>query len=295
MKKIGIILLSTITLCLFAVFVGAKKYIGITKCPDCDVQTEKFSPEQMASVKDIQIETGSGNIEIIGSDQKNATVDIITQKGKDYTHCKVTTIISGSTFIIKSEGTKKFFWGNSEGCDMDFKVTSPNTLPVYAETGSGNISITNWNSDLDLDTGSGDIYVYKSSNGKLMAETGSGNIKGDTVDFSDVTLDTGSGNIEMALSGIAKASTGSGDIDLYWKESPNKGKIIASTGSGNITLTFPPTTAMYIDADTGSGDFYTEIGSDDEAKLLLDLDTGSGNITVKKIRTKKSKAYKRKK
>ncbi|HKJ89720.1 MAG TPA: DUF4097 family beta strand repeat-containing protein, partial [Oceanipulchritudo sp.] len=159
-----------------------------------------------------------------------------------------------------------------------FKTPRPN-ITVIAEcppstdlnfdTGSGDILVEGITGDIRLDTGSGSISG-RDLEGSVAADTGSGlisviNLRGD---FSG---DTGSGKIHVEnLIGSFSGDTGSGSIAAEgsipsFEADTGSGSIairsnaildansIADTGSGSVSIVLPAAAAFVLDASTGSG------------------------------------------
>ncbi len=159
-------------------------------------------------------------------------------------------------------------WG-----DMSFSGMSG---PLEAGTGAGRLSVKGQRGDVTLATGSGDIVVTDVT-GSLVAEAGSGDVNVDKA-AGRVEIATGSGDVEVRAAGAAvKVATGSGDarvVDVRGRD------IEVGTGSGSIQVDSPalfkgPAPARASLA-TGSGDIILTI--DDEASMLLDFDSGNGEV-----------------
>ncbi|TDB72933.1 DUF4097 family beta strand repeat-containing protein [Micromonospora sp. KC721] len=159
-------------------------------------------------------------------------------------------------------------------CSVSYEVTAPEGVTVRGETGSGDVELTKVGT-VDFVLGSGNIGVT-SATGPVRVETGSGNI--DVTGVAGVTrLRASSGDITGdRLGGEVDAETGSGDVTLGL-DRPASTR--AHTASGDVTLGVPP--GRYrVRSHTGSGDASLGVQHDPGASLLLDLSTGSGNVTV---------------
>jgi hypothetical protein len=205
--------------------------------------------------------------------------------------------------------------GDDHGSDwarhvsIDYDITTPANTMLTAESGSGNLQLSNLKGTVKGHTGSGDIRVDKLGAGSRLEtgsgtieatnlmgftslQTGSGEIRADLSAAGDVTAGTGSGNIRLAnVQGAVKSETGSGNIDISGQPtSPWK----LETGSGNIDLKLGANARFTLDAETGSGSVQSDLpltmrGSMDKHHVngtvngggpTIKAETGSGNIHI---------------
>ncbi len=167
--------------------------------------------------------------------------------------------------------------------------------PVDVRTGSGGVSVTQVRGPVDAETGSGEITLAEIG-GEVRAHTGSGGVSVSDVD-GPVDADTGSGEITLheiggrvgvetgsgGISGrglrgagvVAKAESGDVELELV---SPQTVEV--STGSGGIELTVPGD-RYRVDTDSGSGGVDVDVAQDPAAVKRLTLSSGSGEIRVK--------------
>lgn len=186
----------------------------------------------------------------------------------------------------------------------DIEVQDLRGVSFAASTGSGDILATGLNAgQLALGTGSGSIAVGRSEAGHATLGTGSGDVTAKAVRFAKAAIDTGSGSI--GLEGIVdtlEADSGSGSItvDAHARRS---GAYTLSSGSGSIDLAvlYGGGRAYRVTADTGSGQIDVDLPNsrvtsdaedprhveaenndfdDAEVRTVLELETGSGDITV---------------
>jgi DUF4097 and DUF4098 domain-containing protein YvlB len=142
---------------------------------------------------------------------------------------------------------------------IDYVIETPRMTEIAANSGSGNLDISDIGGRVSANTGSGDIRA---------ANLG-----------ADAKLETGSGNIHASgLTGASRASTGSGDIHI---EETGAGDVHASTGSGNIDVTG---LNGALNAGTGSGWIHVDGTPSGNWKL----ETGSGDM---KLRIASGKGY----
>ena len=179
----------------------------------------------------------------------------------------------------------------------DFRFDNPAaTLSVKGESGSGDVFFKGNPRELHLSAGSGDMQVAKGSHaGPVSVHTGSGDIiySGDATSLS---LGAGSGDITVghAVAKTAKIGSGSGDIVVHWGKLAAGATIKASSGSGDLDLYFPAATVIAGKISTGSGDVNTDFPalihgshhsytlSGGPGAITVEADTGSGDISLHK-------------
>src|SRR5271156_5599397 len=153
---------------------------------------------------------------------------------------------------------------------IDYEITTPANTMLVAESGSGDLQLSNLNGTVKAHTGSGSIHAEKLGAGSNL-ETGSGTINANNL-MGSTTLQTGSGEIHAQLgsAGDVVAGTGSGDIKLENVQ----GGVKAETGSGSLEISGQPTAPWKL--ETGSGDISLRLGNN--AHFTLDAETGSGSV-----------------
>jgi hypothetical protein len=154
--------------------------------------------------------------------------------------------------------------------NIDYEITTPANTMLVAESGSGDLQLSNLNGTVKAHTGSGSIRADKLGAGSHL-ETGSGSIEATNL-MGSTTLQTGSGDIRGGLgsAGDVVAGTGSGTINLTGVQ----GAVKAETGSGSLEIGGQPTSPWKL--ETGSGDISLQVGSG--ARFTLDAQTGSGSV-----------------
>jgi hypothetical protein len=145
------------------------------------------------------------------------------------------------------------------------------------DSGSGACEVTGFDGEeLLLDTGSGAVRVRAANARRISADTGSGGVRIEDADAEDVRADSGSGSVEMGLIGSrlrrVKADTGSGEVTLRLPSDASF-ELLADQGSGDLTCGYPDAAPiakkrMIIGYRRGDG------------RIRIDVDTGSGDVTV---------------
>lgn len=156
---------------------------------------------------------------------------------------------------------------------IDYEVTTPRETQLAANSGSGDLRIESVGKDAKLSTGSGNIKA-SGLRGTLSLETGSGDIDAQQIEPGDVKAGTGSGSLHLSgIQGGLRAQTGSGDIEVTGKPTENW-KI--GTGSGSVTMN-TGNAAYTLDASTGSGSVKSDVPLTIEGSLERHHVTGKVN------------------
>ncbi|MGB0123254.1 MAG: DUF4097 family beta strand repeat-containing protein [Silvibacterium sp.] len=178
-----------------------------------------------------------------------------------------------------------------QNISIDYVITAPRGTTLEANSGSGDLNISNLGGPLKAGTGSGNIEANDLS-GDVALNTGSGDIRAQMSNAHYVKAETGSGTIHLqGVTGGLYAETGSGDIEIGGQ--PGDGWKL-ETGSGSITLNTGSQARFTLDASTGSGDVHsdppmTTHGSTDKHHVTGDIngggpvvrvETGSGDIRI---------------
>jgi Putative adhesin len=178
-----------------------------------------------------------------------------------------------------------------ENVSIDYVITAPRGTTVQANSGSGDLNISNLGAPLKAGTGSGDIEANDLT-GDIALNTGSGDIRAMMNGAHYVKAETGSGTIRLqGVSGGLFAETGSGDIEVGGQ--PGDGWKL-ETGSGSVTLNTGSNAHFSLDASTGSGDVHsdpplTTHGNMDRHHITGDIngggpivrvETGSGDVRI---------------
>jgi Putative adhesin len=228
------------------------------------------------------VSTGSGNIKVTpGSDTQIHIAGVVrsahqgwfsgnstSDPGRVQAVCNEPPIEqNGNDVTIGRSQDEKY-----RHVSIDYVIETPRSSNIRANTGSGNLEVTDINGTLAGNTGSGDVRVANiGSEAKL--ETGSGNIRADGIRGA-AKLQTGSGDIKVqqTASGDMRASTGSGGIEIAGLN----GGLFAETGSGGIHVEGTPSANWRL--NTGSGDIRLQLPGG--KGFDLDAQTSSGGINV---------------
>jgi hypothetical protein len=170
---------------------------------------------------------------------------------------------------------------NYKNVSIDYEITTPKGTDLAANSGSGDIRVSELSGPGRLNTGSGSIEASGLS-GRVGLETGSGDIRAELTSPSSVKAQTGSGSIRLkGVQGELYAETGSGDMEIEgqptaaWKLGTGSGSVTLDTGSSRFTL----------DAETGSGSVHSDPpisthGSFERHHINGDINGGGPTVRV---------------
>ena len=186
-------------------------------------------------------------------------------------------IVAGGITARDLKGSLRFDTGSGDVIAGD--ITGEH---LGCDTGSGSCRITGFKGrSIDCDTGSGNVVISGGHAVTIKADTGSGNIRIETDGVEEVLADTGSGNLALITEGRGLK------------------RVSADTGSGNVRLGLGPEASFELVTSQGSGALRN--GYDDAQPILkgreligyrrgtggarIDVDTGSGNVTIEPDRS----------
>jgi hypothetical protein len=160
-------------------------------------------------------------------------------------------------------------------CAIDYDVTVPEGTRVDGTASSGRVELDGVASvNLKVDSGS---TTVRGVSGQVNLEASSGRVHlADIGGAVAVRADSGSVSVENAR-GSVTAEVQSGNLDVSLAEARD---VRATADSGRITVTVPKG-AYQVLASTDSGRVDSGVTSDPAAGNRLELDSDSGNITVR--------------
>lgn len=136
---------------------------------------------------------------------------------------------------------------------------------------------------LDMKNGSGDVEV-EGITGPIKFKVGSGDVKA-MGKVTELDGSAGSGNIRVSgLVGNVNLKIGSGDIKLEYSPPPARGSVNIKSGSGDTTIILPEDFVILTNLSTGSGRIYNEIGDTAGAPFKINVKSGSGKLSIKKVK-----------
>ncbi|MEV0156812.1 DUF4097 family beta strand repeat-containing protein [Micromonospora sp. NPDC050686] len=244
---------------------AAALLIVLAGCDTLPSRRLDFDTTEPARIDRVTVRPGAGDVVLHGTGRAGEVrvKRTVRYQGDQPTD---TWLVDGAELVLDTDCGRR--------CSVSYEVTVPKGVDVRGENGSGDVELSD-TGPVQFQVGSGDVQV-RGADGAVRVETGSGNI-----DVTDVTasvrLRTGSGNITGSrLAGAVDAEANSGNVTLD-VTAPVPAR--AHAGSGDVEVVVPA--GRYrVRSSTGSGDADLGIADDPSASVLLDLSTGSGNVTL---------------
>jgi hypothetical protein len=162
--------------------------------------------------------------------------------------------------------------------------TSGTRGSLEIDVGSGRVQVTEAEGDVSIDTGSGSVTVTGVRGDALQIDTGSGSVTASGVSVDDLSVDTGSGGIEVTSTSARQIliDTGSGSVKLTLTANPDD--VTIDTGSGSVTVTVPASFGAEVDLETSSGgielDFPVTTNRIERDHLQGVIGSGNGRLTI---------------
>ena len=194
---------------------------------DMALQDTKQLTLDAQSLTTLNVEAGSGFLNIVGSDTAAITVKAEIYQYEAHDNYCLNLEKQGTAAKLTANNCNN---NNDQQTRIDLTVALPKTFSLDITDGSGAILIENTAATKILD-GSGEIQL-RNITGGLSIEDGSGTIEARNIS-GNVNIQDGSGSIELVNSEKnVKISDGSGNINVE----NTQGDVTISDGSGGITV-----------------------------------------------------------
>lgn len=198
---------------------------------------------------------------------------------------KATWRVQGDTLVLED--------CHHADCSVDYDVVVPQGTTITGEVGSGSVDLDGL-ADVNFQAHSGDATIRDVS-GSVNIAANSGSVTVENVagavavsaDSGDVhltnlaaavTASASSGRVEgSGLGGPVKLEADSGAISVRMAAVQD---VTAHAGSGAVDVTVPQG-SYRVRTDTGSGDVDSGVPDDGAGQHVLDLRSGSGDISVR--------------
>lgn len=288
MKKTALIIILTLVMFNIA---------SITGCASTETRTNTFIVGTNPSV---EVDIGNGNISlVVGFDGEiNVTANLKKPDSIEYT---ITQEDDTVTLEAKTRG----------GSRADVTINVPENTTFTLATGNGNVNVTGVQASGLVASGNGSI-VLKEISGDVIGNLGNGkttltDIEGEYIlntGNGDIQLEGATGSFILSIgngdirinngSGVIILSVGNGSVSFEGEFDPGSDNEI-STGNGPVTveITDSPNLSLDLEIDdrgkirvdlpveVSEQSEYRLIGTVGDGETLLNVSTGSGNITIK--------------
>jgi putative adhesin len=240
---------------------------------------------QDTPVNEVRISGGSGDVVVIGDDTTGVDVRR-TVRYVGETKPGPTMSVSGSVLSVNTSCGMR--------CSASYEVHVPRGVTVTGRNDSGQVTARGV-SEVDVEVDSGNIEV-DGATGSVKAKADSGRIRVTDVAGS-ATLTADSGNVEVdRVAGKLNVAVESGNIEVA---GINGQPVMLQANSGNITAALRTAGDLTARADSGqitieapddccrittsvdSGNTDRRLRDNPSSSALIDVRTGSGNITLR--------------
>ncbi|MGC5052756.1 DUF4097 family beta strand repeat-containing protein [Micromonospora sp. DT48] len=239
--------------------------IVLAACDNLSYRQLDFDTTESARITAIQVLPGSGDV-VVRADGGVDGVRVKRVVRYQGDQPDTTYQIKGAELVLDTSCGSR--------CSVSYEVTAGEGVGVRGETGSGDVDLSRVGT-VDLKVGSGDVRVAGATD-RVRVETGSGDIR--VYDLTGpVVIRASSGDVTGSrLGGEVDAETKSGSITLDLSK-PTSARAHASSGDVMVSV---PEGAYQVRSKAGSGQINLGVKHDPSAASVLDLNTGSGDITV---------------
>lgn len=198
-----------------------------------DYQETKTLSVPMGNATSFHIDAAAGFLKIIGNDSLS-DIKVTAEIYADDDNIKLILKPSGDKIVLEADANafrgSNFSWvGESPRIDLTVEV--PSKMKLDIRDGSGHISITSINNNININDGSGSMAI-SNIKGNMNIDDGSGSLEIENVE-GNIMIDDGSGSLDIKhVSGTLEIEDGSGGLDVY----DVGGLVTIDDGSGSINV-----------------------------------------------------------
>ena len=204
--------------------------------------TEHRTRTFAVTARQLQIETGSADVRVVGERRRDVRVDMEIHRGmfRNGFQPRVAMRQDGRTLQLESHCSLMAHVGVGD-CGASFTVYVPSGMALAVVAASGDVHVEDVAGPLRVSASSGDVHV---------------------TDYRGTQLD-------------AKAD--SGDVDVSTQRAPRR--LRADAGSGDVDIAVPDVVYSVL-VDTGSGDRSVTVREDPAAPRTIQASASSGDVKV---------------
>lgn len=213
------------------VAVRSLSFVVLAFAGACHTQTHEEHLDIEEPVVSLEVDVGSGDLEIVGADVDEVSV---TAKIEGASNHLGHALEDGR--LVLFDDCNEFL------CGVNVTAFVPAAVPIVLRTGSGDIHARGTRAEATVRTGSGDIDARDMLGVAIQVESGSGDVAlGVRAPAEHVVVRTGAGDVAIVVprGGYRlDVSTGSGDehVDGVHDDASASGVIEVDTGSGDVQV-----------------------------------------------------------
>lgn len=205
----------------------------------------------------VQVETDNAAVTVHSCGGCRAVSVHIDLRDQDLSEYRLEEGAAGNMVHVRLKRREEnhgwFNWHNTRQARIT--VDMPQEGDLNAETGNGEMQVSDIHGDLRLHTGNGDVTVDRAA-GSVRADSGNGAMK----------VRDGRGRLSV--------TTGNGAIEADGRFV----QVDGHTGNGKLQVRLPPGTALEGGVHLSSGNGEAELSVPRDLRASLDLSTGSGRV-----------------
>ena len=192
-----------------------------------------------ASVKNVNVKTSGGSINIMGGNSADARVEVFVNpnnNGETFSKAEIDKMMqdyvldvsmSGTELEVSAKPKSNFNWKRS--LSISFKIYVPKTVSSNSNTSGGSISLSNLSGEESFTTSGGSLHLDQLT-GNIKGHTSGGSIEVSN-SKNNIDLRTSGGSVRAEnCDGTINLSTSGGSLNL----NNLNGKIYAKTSGGSV-------------------------------------------------------------
>lgn len=215
------------------------------------------------AVERLRVETGSGDVEVVGEARSDVRVEMEIQRGMFRGAWKpdVDMRADGRSLQLASRCSVWEHIGVTD-CGASFTIRVPRGTAV------------------ELDASSGDVVVAD-VDGAVQASASSGDVRArDLGGSAELSASSGEVEVDGYRGRRISARTSSGDVDVRAVAAPRR--LVASASSGDVAVLVPDR-AYRVEADADSGDVDVQVRQDPDSPRTIEARASSGDVSVQRL------------
>ncbi|HEV7772253.1 MAG TPA: DUF4097 family beta strand repeat-containing protein [Conexibacter sp.] len=222
--------------------------------------TEHRTRTFAVAARQLQIETGSADVRVVGERRHNVRVDMEIQRGmfRNGFRPRVELRQSGRQLQLHSHCSLMAHVGVGD-CGASFTVYVPRGTTLAVNAASGDVSVEGIERDVTVAASSGDVHVE------------------DVVGPLQVTASSGDVHVAGYQGTKLVTTTNSGDVDVSTAHAPRRLRVDAGSGDVDVAV---PNVVYSVLVDTGSGDRNVTVRQDPAAPRTIQANTSSGDVSI---------------
>jgi hypothetical protein len=212
--------------------------------------------EFTAPIRTVDVDTGRGEVHIVGTDAATITVDAAVSEGlRAGDHSER---IDGDRLVVRATCPVIF----STWCGVDYTIRAPAGTAVVSHTSGGAVDVTGVTGDVTLSSSGGGVHVTGGGGHTLTLDSSGGGVTGDALTADVVT-----------------ASSSGGGVRLRFAEPPKMVK--ADSSGGGINIELPNSSGAYqVNASSSGGGVHTDVRTDPTSPNVIEASSSGGGVTI---------------